>query len=91
MNMNRIAISSLLLAVASPAIGNPAWTADDIGQALTRFGSEKAGNEAGTIPEYTGGLQVAANLQPGDGLWPNPFAEEAPLFRITAENATKPK
>lgn len=87
MNMNHIALSSLLAIIAAPVTATETWTADDLGQALTRFGAQAAANEAGTIPEYTGGLQVGAELQPGDGFWPNPFADEAPLFRITAENA----
>ncbi|QIB51458.1 MULTISPECIES: DUF1329 domain-containing protein [Pseudomonas] len=86
MKMNQIAIS-LLAVIATSALGNETWTADDLGQDLTRFGAIAAGNEAGTIPAYAGGLKVPAGLEPADGSWPNPFADEEPLFRITADNA----
>ncbi|PCC99560.1 DUF1329 domain-containing protein [Halopseudomonas pelagia] len=86
MKMNQIAIS-LLAVIATSALGNETWTADDLGQDLTRFGAIAAGNEAGTIPAYTGGLEVPASLKPAGGSWPNPFADEEPLFRISAENA----
>ncbi|WP_150304372.1 DUF1329 domain-containing protein [Pseudomonas saliphila] len=86
MKMNQIAIS-LLAVIATSALGNETWTADDLGQDLTRFGAIAAGNAAGTIPAYTGGLEVPASLKPADGSWPNPFADEEPLFRISAENA----
>ncbi|MEH6499406.1 MAG: DUF1329 domain-containing protein [Pseudoalteromonas distincta] len=86
MKMNQIAIS-LLAVIATSALGNETWTADNLGQDLTRFGAIAAGNEAGTIPAYTGGLEVPTSLKPADGSWPNPFADEEPLFRISAENA----
>jgi len=63
-----------------------AQDASELGQSMTRFGAERAGNQEGTIPEYTGGLTLpSAELVDGWRL-PNPFAEEEPIFRITAEN-----
>ncbi|HZJ94656.1 MAG TPA: DUF1329 domain-containing protein [Thiopseudomonas sp.] len=57
-----------------------------LGTTLTPFGAEKAGNAAGTIPEWTGG--IAANAAPVDsrGFLGNPFAGEKPEFVITAQN-----
>jgi hypothetical protein len=53
---------------------------------LTPMGSERAGNAAGTIPEWTGGLtQAPAGYKDGDFLV-DPFADEQPLFTITADN-----
>lgn len=53
---------------------------------LTPMGSERAGNEAGTIPEWTGGLTEApAGYVPGGHLV-NPFPDDQPLFEINAGN-----
>ncbi|MEE4217600.1 MAG: DUF1329 domain-containing protein [Xanthomonadales bacterium] len=53
---------------------------------LTPMGSERAGNAAGTIPEWTGGItEPPANYSPGDH-HPNPWPEDKPLYRITGAN-----
>ena len=56
-----------------------------LGQELTRFGAEVAGNAEGTIPPYTGGLPRAGDLS---GAYPtNPSIEaDKPLYVITAAN-----
>jgi len=57
-----------------------------LGKDLTPFGAEKAGNKEGTIPEWTGGLTTApAGWSPEKG-YLDPFANEKPLFVITAQN-----
>jgi hypothetical protein len=58
-----------------------------LGQDLTPMGAEKAGNSEGTIPAWTGGGidKVPAGYVPG-GHHPDPFADESPLFEITAAN-----
>jgi hypothetical protein len=57
---------------------------------LTPIGAIRAGNEAGTIPEWTGGLTSPAAAGFPDfksgGHHPDPFADDKPLFRITAGN-----
>jgi hypothetical protein len=62
---------------------------DEIGRLsadLTPMGSERAGNAAGTIPEWTGGITTPpAGYKPGDH-HPNPFPEDKPLFRIDGSN-----
>lgn len=66
-----------------------AVTADQaaqLGTTLTPFGAEKAGNAAGTIPEWTGGLAVDAAQIDARGFLGNPYADEKPLFTITAQN-----
>ena len=73
--------------LAAPCFAETATTAADLGKTLTRFGATVAGNAAGTIPAYDGGLKVPADMVPGDGNWPNPFANEKPRLRITAANA----
>jgi len=54
-----------------------------LGDSLTPIGAEKAGNSAGTIPAWTGGLPKT------DDRYSNPFAGEAPLMTITAANAAE--
>jgi hypothetical protein len=56
-----------------------------LGQDLTPVGAEKAGNAAGTIPAWTGGLSTSPDR------YTNPYADEAPLFTITASNANQYK
>jgi hypothetical protein len=53
---------------------------------LTPMGAERAGNAAGTIPAWEGGLTTAPpGHAPGDH-YADPFADDAPLLRISAEN-----
>ncbi|WP_185267101.1 DUF1329 domain-containing protein [Halopseudomonas xiamenensis] len=67
-----------------------ALNADEIarlGNDLTIWGAIQAGNEAGTIPAYTGPAKPPANYDPArPGKRPDPFADEKPLFSITAQN-----
>jgi hypothetical protein len=56
---------------------------------LTPIGAERAGNADGTIPAWTGAMMGAPeNLNyGGDGSpLPDPYADEKPLFSITAAN-----
>ena len=53
---------------------------------LTPMGSERAGNAAGTIPEWTGGITTPPpEYKPGDH-HQNPWPEDKPLFRIDGSN-----
>jgi len=53
---------------------------------LTPMGSERAGNAAGTIPEWTGGITTPPpEYKPGDH-HQNPWPDDKPLFRITGAN-----
>lgn len=85
-NLSRFALSLCL-----PLLINPAFAAVDPAKAseldskLTPVGAERAGNAAGTIPEWTGGLPRDAG-KVIDGFREDPFAGEAPLFTITAQN-----
>lgn len=61
-----------------------------LGQALTPTGAEKAGNADGSIPAYTGGLtRPPASFKAGTSIRPDPFADEKPLFAITAKDVGK--
>jgi hypothetical protein len=64
-----------------------------LGQDLTPLGGEKAGNADGSIPAWTGGLKSPAdagfpNYRSPDH-FPDPFANDKPLFTITAANLDK--
>ncbi|HSG23152.1 MAG TPA: DUF1329 domain-containing protein [Azonexus sp.] len=87
---------TLLIAALASAAGNLAYagvTADEakkLGTSLTAVGAEKAGNKDGTIPAYTGGLTKApAGFKAGDGLRPDPFAEDKPLFTVDGKSVDK--
>src|SRR6266568_5893919 len=53
---------------------------------LTPLGAEKAGNAQGTIPAWNGGYTVRWPGYESGQRRPDPFAEDKPLFRITAAN-----
>ena len=60
-----------------------------LGKDLTPMGGEMAGNAAGTIPAWTGGItQPPANYKPGDH-HPDPFADDKVLFKINKANMAK--
>ena len=61
--------------------------ADALRGMLTPVGAERAGNQAGTIPAWTGGLTEPGG-KPGTP-WSDPFAGEAKLFTIDAGNAQR--
>lgn len=63
--------------------------AAQLGSSLTPLGAEMAGNADGSIPAWTGGLAVDAAAVDGKGFLADPFANEQPLFTITAANAAQ--
>ncbi|WP_371850869.1 MULTISPECIES: DUF1329 domain-containing protein [Pseudomonas] len=73
------------MAVHAQAKVEPAQAAR-LGQDLTPLGGERAGNAAGTIPAWDGGLaQPVAGYQAGMH-HPDPYAADAPLYRVDASN-----
>ena len=57
-----------------------------LGNELTPLGAERAGNAAGTIPAWEGGITTPpAGYKVGDH-HPDPFASDQPLATITAAN-----
>ncbi len=53
---------------------------------LTPIGAERAGNAAGTIPAWDGGItKPPAGFDPAKG-YADPYASEKPLYTITAAN-----
>jgi hypothetical protein len=84
--------TSLFLLLACVAIAAPvvaAATPQEIarlGQDLTPLGGEKAGNAAGTIPAWDGGLaKPPAGWQPGKH-YVDPYASEQPRLVVDAKN-----
>jgi len=72
--------SGNLFAAASPE------EIQQLGNELTPTGAQRSGNEAGTIPPWTGGItQPPAGYTPGDH-HPDPFAGDEVLFTITPDN-----
>jgi hypothetical protein len=95
MNRVRPLISALCVAgvgawlSGSAAAAVTAQEAEAIGNTLTEFGAEKAGNADGTIPAYTGGLKSVAGYTPDMDRYIDPFKDEKPLFTIDATNMAK--
>ena len=86
-----ILIANAGVADSSAASGVIPRTPENIarlGNDLTPMGSPRAGNAAGTIPAWDGGLtreDWPAGYSPGDR-HPNPFPNDRPQFVITGEN-----
>lgn len=76
------------IALFAPLPGSGAVTAQDVARLdadLTPVGAERAGNAAGTIPPWTGGLPQQP-IDPEVG-YIDPYADDPVLFTITAANA----
>jgi Protein of unknown function (DUF1329) len=93
---------TIMLAAMGVMLSGHAFSADlsqeeisKLGDSLTPFGAVKAGNEAGTIPAWTGGVCAPpANYDPiegdrGGSPYANPFPDEEPRLVITAENMSQ--
>lgn len=65
--------------------------ANKLGTSLTPLGAEKAGNADGSIPAWTGGIPKNAGAVDSKGFLADPFANEKPLFIITAATVDKYK
>lgn len=60
--------------------------ADKLGNELTPVGAEKAGNAAGTIPAWEGGITAPPTGYSAGMHHPDPYSGDKPLFTITANN-----
>lgn len=79
-----------LLATSVMAAVSPDEAAK-LGTTLTPVGAEMAGNADGSIPAWTGGLPTNAGAVDPRGFLADPFANEQPLFTITAQNVEQYK
>lgn len=60
--------------------------ADKLGKSLTPIGAEKAGNSAGTIPAWNGGItKIPSGFVPG-GHYPDPYSGDKVKFTIDSSN-----
>ncbi|GAA6167888.1 DUF1329 domain-containing protein [Sessilibacter corallicola] len=75
--------TALLMASSFSLAATTPENAARLGNELTPVGAERAGNAAGTIPAWDGGLPQS------DDRYANPYSDEQPLFTITAENFTQ--
>ncbi len=81
--------ASILLLIFSNSI----WAkvtqeqANQLGKKLTPIGAQMSANKDGSIPNYTGGLSQDTEANPFEDI----YANEQPLFIITAKNAMKYK
>jgi hypothetical protein len=94
MFIHRIAAASTAALLFSTALVFAAVTAEEaarLGKDLTPMGAERAGNAAGTIPAWDGGLTKPAAGYKEGGHYPDPYAADKPLYTIDASNMEKYK
>lgn len=90
--MSRRPIQSLLIALfgvcfcGSVIAGAKPDEVDKLDGELTPMGSTRAGNEAGTIPAWEGGITSPPGGYKAGDHHPNPFPEDEIEFTITAAN-----
>jgi hypothetical protein len=83
--LSLLATASIVFASSAAAALTPDEAAR-LGADLTPLGAIRAGNEAGTIPAWTGGITTPpAGYKPGMH-HPDPFAADSVLFVITKAN-----
>lgn len=85
----RSRLALLLLGLSLPMLCLAGAQPDEIhrlSEDLTPLGAERNGNEAGTIPPWTGGITAPPVAYQAGEYHPDPFAGEEPLFRIDANN-----
>jgi hypothetical protein len=79
-------IALLALAASAARAGVSEEEAARLGAELTPFGAERAGNAAGSIPAWTGGItSPPASYQRGHH-HPDPYADDPVLYAVTAAN-----
>lgn len=82
-------LSVLAVAFSFNCAANAAVSQADaakLGNELTPFGAEKAGNQDGSIPSWDGGYTKAIPGNAPEGRRADPFKDEKPLYSITSSN-----
>lgn len=95
-NRRTILLCGWMVGILATAWGaGPVWgkvsaeEAAKLGEELTPLGAIRAGNEEGTIPAWEGGItEPPAGYREGMH-HPDPFADDQPIFRITAQNVAE--
>jgi hypothetical protein len=93
MHIAKVAVLTLGIAFVLPGISAGQLPPDQVarlGGDLTPVGAESAGNAAGTISAWSGGLAKTPPIDPKVG-YTDPFAGDAVLFTITAKNVEQYK
>lgn len=85
--------TALAVSFATATVAQAAVSADEAAKlktTLTPLGGEKAGNAAGTIPAWSGGITKSPfpNYKPGQH-HPDPFVSDKPTVTITAQNMSQ--
>ena len=88
--LTAVALCGWLAAGAAIAKVSPDEAAR-LGKDLTPTGAEKAGNKDGSIPAWNGGLGTAPACYQAGKRYCDPFADDKPLFTITAANVDQYK
>jgi hypothetical protein len=91
--LSSVAALAMCCTTGSALAAASAQEAARLGADLTPTGAEKAGNAAGTIPAWEGGITSPAkagfpNFKTG-GHHPDPFAADKPLYKIDPSNMGK--
>lgn len=86
---NLIAAALAVLFCASTSAAVPPEEAAALGSTLTPMGAQKAGNTAGTIPEWSGGLITPVAGFKSGGHYPDPYGDDKVLLTIDASNMEK--
>ncbi len=86
MRLRDLLALGLLPLLATAASGQP--DPGRLGADLSPLGAEKAGNAAGTIPAWDGGVKAPEGYRRGQH-HPDPFAGDRPLATITAANLSE--
>src|ERR1700746_265404 len=90
--MTRAALAFAAAAIATPAAAElSAADLAKLGTTLTPMGAEKAGNAAGTIPAWDGGITKPAAGYVTGGHYPDPFSGDKAQFTIDQSNVDKYK
>lgn len=82
-----LGVAVLALATLQAQANVEASQAAQLGADLTPLGAKRAGNAAGTIPPWTGGVTPPANYVPGMH-HPDPYADDQVLFQVSAADLT---
>ena len=92
MRNHRLTLMSLAVLAFFSSSALAAVSADEaarLGKTLTPLGAERAGNAAGTIPAWDGGITKPVAGYKEGGHYPDPFVGDKPLFTIDASNMEK--
>ncbi|MEQ1439623.1 DUF1329 domain-containing protein [Fontimonas sp. SYSU GA230001] len=90
MRASRWLVLPLLACVGAAAARVTDDQAARLGGELTPLGAERAGNDEGSIPAWSGGLTVPPPCFGGAGArYCEPYPDDRPLFVITAANLTQ--